>query len=188
MLCQHLGFHEIDAHSVSEGRFVSGTEIASGDLMCYKEQPSGTSCCVHLEPSTTTRDVSMPFARCEYTACITNNYSYTWRQCLFVRAYVCLSTRQVKNANRKTCWTIIVVGQRQIKFLGPKRTEWVAIMIDLIYWQRYAVSEPPVAYTYSSPLKQTTSRSLSLLLYRQDMRSRQSDTPQLKRHIFWQWF
>ena len=76
MLCQHLRFHETDAHLVTDGRFRSGTEIASGDLMCYKEQPSGTSCCVHLESSTTTKDVRISFARCEYTACIANNYTY----------------------------------------------------------------------------------------------------------------
>jgi hypothetical protein len=184
MLCQHLRFHETDAHLVTDGRFRSGTEIASGDLMCYKEQPSGTSCCVHLEPSTTTRDVRIPFATCEYTACITIIIIPTpgGNVCLFARTFVCQQDKLKMQIGK----LLLDYNRRRPKANQISRA--VAIMIDLIYWQRYAVSEPLVAYTYSSPLKQTTSRSLSLLLYRQDMRSRQSDTPQLKRHIFWQWF
>ncbi len=76
MLCQHLGFKETDANTISSYRFPRGYNIATGDLICYKKQPSGTSCCAHLKPSTNQRTVKIPHTRCKYIhVCMhSNNY------------------------------------------------------------------------------------------------------------------
>ncbi len=67
MLCLHLGFYETDASATATGTFTrAGYKIATGDLICYNTQTSGTSCCVHLQPSTTKEIVrKMPYARCK---------------------------------------------------------------------------------------------------------------------------
>ena len=65
-LCQHLGFEETDSNVIQDVRLGSGQQIATGDLICYNTKPSGTSCCVHLEPSTSTKSTSFPYVRCKY--------------------------------------------------------------------------------------------------------------------------
>jgi hypothetical protein len=65
MLCQHLGFKETDANTIDSSRFPRGYNIATGDLICYKKQPSGTSCCAHLKP-TNQRTGNILHTRCKY--------------------------------------------------------------------------------------------------------------------------
>ena len=65
MLCQHLGFEEINGNKIETRRLGSGQQIASGDLICYNTQSSGTSCCAHLEPSTSTTSIRIPYVRCK---------------------------------------------------------------------------------------------------------------------------
>ncbi|XP_028402594.1 receptor-type tyrosine-protein phosphatase F-like isoform X2 [Dendronephthya gigantea] len=40
-------------------------EIATGDLVCYNTGSGGTSCCVHLVPSTTNSSGYIPYAECK---------------------------------------------------------------------------------------------------------------------------
>ena len=65
MLCQHLGFRETDADVATTGSLSCGTDIATGDLICYKTQPRGTSCCVQLQSSTVDKRVKISYARCK---------------------------------------------------------------------------------------------------------------------------
>ena len=66
MLCQHLGFHETNEDTVTTGHVNSGCNILTGDLICYNTQPSKTSCCVFLKPSTTNKTVDgISYARCK---------------------------------------------------------------------------------------------------------------------------
>ena len=64
MLCQHLGFE--DTAVISTAQLYGRRQIATGDLICYKTQSSETSCCVHLQPSTTTSSITLPYVRCKY--------------------------------------------------------------------------------------------------------------------------
>jgi hypothetical protein len=58
MLCHHLGFHESDRDAVYIAHVESGSDIATGDFICYHmTQSSRTSCCVQLQPSTTNKRV-----------------------------------------------------------------------------------------------------------------------------------
>ena len=66
MLCQHLGFQEIDGNNVVTSQLGSGQQIFTGDLICYNTQSSRTSCCVHLKPSTSTTRTKIPYVRCKY--------------------------------------------------------------------------------------------------------------------------
>jgi hypothetical protein len=52
MLCQHLGFEETADNRIVTNLLGRNQPIATGDLICYNTmQPSGTSCCIHLQPS-----------------------------------------------------------------------------------------------------------------------------------------
>ena len=64
MLCQHLKFNETDQNNIITKNIGSGNEIATGDLICYGTQPSGTSCCIHLEPSISTSSTTVPYVTC----------------------------------------------------------------------------------------------------------------------------
>ncbi|XP_028402571.1 receptor-type tyrosine-protein phosphatase F-like isoform X3 [Dendronephthya gigantea] len=65
MLCEHLGFSETSANTIRNMEITANEEIASGDLVCYNTGSNGTSCCVHLVPSTTTTKVDIPYAECK---------------------------------------------------------------------------------------------------------------------------
>ena len=65
MLCQHLGFKETDTNTISRVRVIGRLGL-EGDLICYRKQPSGTSCCVHLTKPTKKRTVLMPLPKCKY--------------------------------------------------------------------------------------------------------------------------
>ena len=67
MLCQYLGFEEIDGKSIETTQLGSGQEIVTGDLICYNTQSNRTSCCVHLKPLTTNTSTAIPDVRCKYT-------------------------------------------------------------------------------------------------------------------------
>ena len=41
--------------------------IATGDLICYKTQSGGRSCCAYLQRNTTSSGTSIPNARCKYS-------------------------------------------------------------------------------------------------------------------------
>ena len=70
MLCQHLGFNETD--DFRSDWFGSRPDIATGDLICYNTQASGTSCCTHLVPSRPTNNlVRITHVRCEYDLRVT---------------------------------------------------------------------------------------------------------------------
>ena len=62
-LCQHLGFGEIEMTITGRTRDID--DIATGDLVCYNKQPSGTSCCAYLQPSKTSSSITVPFANCK---------------------------------------------------------------------------------------------------------------------------
>ena len=64
MLCRHLGFNETDENNIDTRSIGSGNEIATGDLICFKKQPNGTSCCIHLKPLTTTASTTVPYVTC----------------------------------------------------------------------------------------------------------------------------
>ena len=64
MLCQHLKFNETDENNIITKNIGSGNEIATGDLICYGTQPSGKSCCIHLEPSISTSSTTVPYVTC----------------------------------------------------------------------------------------------------------------------------
>ena len=66
MLCQHFGFEEITGNNLETQQLPSGEAITAGDLICYNKEVNGTSCCVHLEPSTTTTTTEVPYVRCKY--------------------------------------------------------------------------------------------------------------------------
>jgi hypothetical protein len=72
MLCQHLGFKETDANAIRFIKIGCEQDIATGNLICYKTQPSGTSCCIRLVPSKTKSDVDMPYVKCEYGLRVTD--------------------------------------------------------------------------------------------------------------------
>ncbi|XP_028402588.1 receptor-type tyrosine-protein phosphatase F-like [Dendronephthya gigantea] len=65
MLCKHLGFSETSANPIRTMEITANEEIASGDLVCYNTGSGGTSCCVHLVPSTTTAKVDITYAECK---------------------------------------------------------------------------------------------------------------------------
>ncbi|XP_028402580.1 receptor-type tyrosine-protein phosphatase delta-like isoform X10 [Dendronephthya gigantea] len=65
MLCEHLGFGETSANTIRNMEITANEEIASGDLVCYNTGSGGTSCCVHLVPSTTTAKVDTTYAECK---------------------------------------------------------------------------------------------------------------------------
>ena len=65
MLCQYLGFEENTTNNIGTNSIASGQQIATGDLICYKTQPSSEiSCCVYLEPSTTSSRTTIPYVTC----------------------------------------------------------------------------------------------------------------------------
>ncbi|XP_028402574.1 receptor-type tyrosine-protein phosphatase S-like isoform X6 [Dendronephthya gigantea] len=64
-LCEHLGFSETSANTIRNMEIAANKEIASGDLVCNNTGSSGTSCCVHLVPSTTTSNVNISYAECK---------------------------------------------------------------------------------------------------------------------------
>jgi hypothetical protein len=65
MLCQHLGF--MSTENLARSRPLSnGVLIASGDLECYNTNANGTSCCVHLQPSTATGQEKSPYPECKF--------------------------------------------------------------------------------------------------------------------------
>ncbi len=66
MFCQYLGFNETDANLIDMREISSGQATAAGNLICYNTKPSRISCCVHLEPKTTTSKVYLAYAACEY--------------------------------------------------------------------------------------------------------------------------
>ena len=68
MLCQHLGFEETASNDIATAyrRSTTGLHFATGDLICYNTRSSETSCCVHLQPSTTTASITLPNAKCKY--------------------------------------------------------------------------------------------------------------------------
>lgn len=66
LLCQHLRLHETAENNISTRNIGSGQNIATGDLICHNTQPNETSCCIHLEPSTTISRVTLPYATCKY--------------------------------------------------------------------------------------------------------------------------
>ena len=66
MLCQYLGFEEIDGNNIETTQLGSGQEIVTGDLICYNTQSNRTSCCVHLNPLTTNTSTAIPDVRCKY--------------------------------------------------------------------------------------------------------------------------
>ena len=52
MLCQYLGFEETSDNKIVTKPLGGEQNIATGDLICYNTiQPSGISCCIHLQPS-----------------------------------------------------------------------------------------------------------------------------------------
>ena len=65
MLCQHLGFETFDGITTETRKLISGQQIATGDLICYNSQPNGTSCCIHLEPSTSSTSTKIPYVNCK---------------------------------------------------------------------------------------------------------------------------
>ena len=66
MLCQHLGFEENTNDTIDFDSIANGEKIATGHLVCHKPQPNHEiSCCIYLEPSTTTSEVTIPYVRCK---------------------------------------------------------------------------------------------------------------------------
>ncbi|CAB4043798.1 Hypothetical predicted protein, partial [Paramuricea clavata] len=68
MLCEHLGFEETADNKIVIGRSGGGVDIATGDFICYNTiQPSGTSCCIHLQPSRPPRGTTfqIPDVQCK---------------------------------------------------------------------------------------------------------------------------
>ncbi|CAB4024291.1 ---NA---, partial [Paramuricea clavata] len=65
MLCQHLGFKETDANPIYIYAWSQRSyNIATGNLICYNIQPSKTSCCIRLVPSTSNPAPGLPYAKC----------------------------------------------------------------------------------------------------------------------------
>lgn len=69
LLCKHLGFDESSEDKIN-GSTRSIEKIATGDFVCYNTQPSGTSCCAYLQPSTTTTTSSIPYVNCKCATCL----------------------------------------------------------------------------------------------------------------------
>lgn len=67
MLCKHLGFDVDGNNELMSFDIASGQKIATGDVMCYTTCSNETSCCMHLQPSTTTSSTSIPNLYCKYT-------------------------------------------------------------------------------------------------------------------------
>ncbi|CAB4007475.1 uncharacterized protein LOC110250238 [Paramuricea clavata] len=66
MLCQHLGFEETADNKIVTKQLESGQNIATGDLICYNNtQQSGTSCCIHLQPSISNSSTTIPDVKCK---------------------------------------------------------------------------------------------------------------------------
>lgn len=83
MLCQFLGFGGIEYryfYWTSTFR-LTGYNIATGDLICYKRPSNETSCCVHLTPSKTERPILMPLAWCKYTLMMASIVSFVQCDC-----------------------------------------------------------------------------------------------------------
>ncbi|CAB4005117.1 ---NA---, partial [Paramuricea clavata] len=66
MLCQHLGFKEMDTNDISSNfQIGAGRDIATGSLICYSTRPSETSCCINLVRSTSTSNSKLTWAKCK---------------------------------------------------------------------------------------------------------------------------
>ena len=65
MLCRHFGFDEIDDNLIEVRQLGAEKQIASGDLICYNGEQNKTSCCVHLTPSISTTNTTIPYVRCK---------------------------------------------------------------------------------------------------------------------------
>jgi hypothetical protein len=65
MLCQHLGFETFDDISAETRQFEKGQQIITGDLICHNTEPNGTSCCIHLKPSTSNTNTKIPYVKCK---------------------------------------------------------------------------------------------------------------------------
>jgi hypothetical protein len=62
MLCQHLGFEETADNKIVIKQLKGGNDIATGDFICHNSiQSSGTSCCIHLQPSKPPRETTSQF-------------------------------------------------------------------------------------------------------------------------------
>jgi hypothetical protein len=62
MLCQHLGFEETADNKIVIKQLGGGNDIATGDFICHNSiQSSGTSCCIHLQPSKPPRETTSQF-------------------------------------------------------------------------------------------------------------------------------
>jgi hypothetical protein len=65
MLCQHLGFGENTNTSIGNSSTTSREQIARGHLICYEAHPyTEISCCIYLEPLTTTSETTIPYVTC----------------------------------------------------------------------------------------------------------------------------
>lgn len=64
MLCQHLKLNEAEESDIFTKTIGGGKKIANGDLICYSTQPTGTSCCIHLESSMSTSRTAVPYVTC----------------------------------------------------------------------------------------------------------------------------
>ncbi|XP_028416881.1 uncharacterized protein LOC114541103 isoform X2 [Dendronephthya gigantea] len=63
--CQYLGFKGSN-NSAKDTRNVGvGENIATGDFLCHDQKPNQITCCIHLEPATTTANVALPYASCK---------------------------------------------------------------------------------------------------------------------------
>ena len=65
MLCEYLGFGGSDT-SVGNSGVGRGSNMATGDLLCYKRERREASCCVHLRPYTNERLTSVEYLTCKY--------------------------------------------------------------------------------------------------------------------------
>ena len=65
MLCEYLGFGDSDT-SVGNSNIGRGSNMASGDFVCYKQESKGISCCVHLNLLISPKRVSIPYVTCKY--------------------------------------------------------------------------------------------------------------------------
>ena len=66
MLCQHLGFEETDDNKIVIRQLGGGYNIATGDFICYNTiLSSGTSCCIHLQPSVSSPNTTIPYVQCK---------------------------------------------------------------------------------------------------------------------------
>jgi hypothetical protein len=75
IMCQHLGFEETDDNKIVIKQLGSGLNIATGDLICYNTiQPSGTSCCIHLQPSKSPPNTTIPDVQCKCIGLTSNRH------------------------------------------------------------------------------------------------------------------